>query len=1444
MTRHPDSFQAMLAAFLVACCVNTSLAEQVWLIENGEITLEPRHDRLKDLAIGIEGHKAHPHQHDNLHGHDHADTLTTYQLEYSANAIFAADDSGNAGLTGRVLRLSDGVIITTPWGDHVVVDLVIAERDRHHNFNRGDEPDLKIAALQIGAIKAFVDQATGALNLYAADVVITNELAAAMGMPSLRGQSIATLHIDAGALWIGGDEPQIIEQQEAPADNLVEVPAGDSNVAAAGSGPDMVFCQLYGLQQFGRLGSFVGMALATTSWNVGTEPLVWYQNPDNRHPFIVGNVFRLKDDRFEQIGQSWIKHGFCALDSSQCTTTCQGTGCTTLGLGCTDTYGASLNANRNYLGPRHEVDPWTGDFTYAGSHLDSSHSHNAIDHRLQMHDFDLDPATNPGASYFGEGYYVCLDDINVMNSIAHKPVTFSGSPGGTWNVGMSGSTTSPIDGPAIYSWPDAQFTTIAQEVPVQEFVSPDGRCVLGWKVTDLGNNMWHYEYALYNVDMDRKVNSFSIPVTDGTIVTNVDFSWVFHHGEPYGNTEWSWNLGGGAITWSTTDNPVRWGTLYNFRFDANVPPVTAVATLGLFEPGTPGSVTGMTEGPQLGPPDCDMDGETDACELNCNAGGCTPGQCGNSADCNGNIIPDECEADCNTNGTPDECDITSGTSEDCDTNGNPDECDGDGDNDGVPDGCDLCPGFDDTADADGDGTPDGCDTCPTSEDVVVENDHFDSNPGWTVVNEAGLTDGAWTWGFPVGGGDRWDPADDFDIGGGCYLTDNVDGNSDVDGGTTRLLSPIYDLSSGSGILTYAYWIGTNSTEPDDTLEVEVSNDGGGNWVSLALYNANEEAWLVEQLDLAMVIGLTDQMRLRFSATDGTPGSVLECGIDAVEIISCVGGCSVDADCDDDNLCTTDTCTGGSCSNTAVDCTGLDTDCADGICNPANGKCEQQFLPSGTTCDDGVNCTTQDTCDGAGTCGGMTLDCSGLDNPCTIGACNESTGTCEPDFLPSGAACDDGSACTSADQCDGAGNCGGKEVICDNNDPCLVFTCNDANGNCESTPARAGTACNDGNLCTVNDACDGAGTCGGSPVDCTGLDNDCTTGVCDPADGSCNPVFANAGTSCDDANACTESDACDGAGNCAGNGVDCSDLNDQCNTGVCDPADGQCLAQPDNVGAACSDDDPCTTSDVCSDKGQCVGTAVDCSGDRDQCNTATCNGTTGDCDITPVVDGTACEDGDDCTTNDTCQSGTCEGGLPNACVAPEPATADGMFKNRYLSFVAGNGPGGEPVVQALRIECLEHPGFSKWVDTPDDNGMARLTCVPVYRDWGSQMIHVGDTDVAPNLTYYVQGIQESADTGDEAAYAKAALLPTSPVWGDITGGFDKIDGWLPPDGNPNFIDIQATIRGFQGDALAPPVPMADLGGEQPNQLINLEDALLAVQGFQQIPYIYPNPQPCP
>jgi len=196
-------------------------------------------------------------------------------------------------------------------------------------------------------------------------------------------------------------------------------------------------------------------------------------------------------------------------------------------------------------------------------------------------------------------------------------------------------------------------------------------------------------------------------------------------------------------------------------------------------------------------------------------------------------------------------------------------------------------------------------------------------------------------------------------------------------------------------------------------------------------------------------------------------------------------------------------------------------------------------------------------------------------------------------------CDDDNGCTS-DTCI-AGTC--ARVTCEQFNPqpqCKRFACSTGDSSTagpsatcvvEADPNDNGLMCNDGNSCTLSDTCN-AGVCAGSPVDCSGSADQCNTGVCDPADGLCDAVPVADATPCSDGLLCTENDACT-SGVCDGTPVDCSGSADQCNTGVCDPADGLCDTVPVEDGTPCKDPDACTRFDSCYG-GVCAG--VDRCGD--------------------------------------------------------------------------------------------------------------------------------------------------------------------------------------------------------------------------------------------------------
>ncbi len=375
---------------------------------------------------------------------------------------------------------------------------------------------------------------------------------------------------------------------------------------ATGEGADLIIGDLNDMAQYGRVGDIVGVSVGSPVCNAGDEPLDWFPLTQPNHPFINFNLHRLRDDRIEQIGQSWIKHGFAAAQANAC-----GLGCiphvdsTRLGVGCSDTYGSGLNADFGFLAPRHEVNPWTGAWSYEGSHLQQGgDTHTPISHRLQLHDQDLDT----DGEFFVELYVVAHDDGNHLNSIAWEPVTISGAPGGTWTFNLGGSAT--VTGPAIMAWPGATVSIIPEDP------ADDGRVFVAAKAIDNRDGTWRYEYAVYNLDLDRAVRSFSVPLDAATTVSNTGFAAVESHDEPFSNDPWPATIDPDQVTWATEPfdqnpdaNPIRWGTLYNFWFDADTPPADTTVTLGLFYPGDPDSMTGSTLGPLLPSIPGDVDGD-------------------------------------------------------------------------------------------------------------------------------------------------------------------------------------------------------------------------------------------------------------------------------------------------------------------------------------------------------------------------------------------------------------------------------------------------------------------------------------------------------------------------------------------------------------------------------------------------------------------------------------------------------------------------------------------------------------------------------------------------------------------------------------------------------------------------------------------------------------------
>ncbi len=195
------------------------------------------------------------------------------------------------------------------------------------------------------------------------------------------------------------------------------------------------------------------------------------------------------------------------------------------------------------------------------------------------------------------------------------------------------------------------------------------------------------------------------------------------------------------------------------------------------------------------------------------------------------------------------------------------------------------------------------------ESIIAFEDNFEGDLGWSAEN-LGASSGEWQRGVPVNDpGWEYDPSGDGDGSGSAYLTQNQIGNTDVDGGSVRLTSPAFDMSAdGQYTIEYLYYLRLTNSGAEDGLLVEVSSNGlNGPWTTVIDHTTDGGlSWRsheISQSDLAgLGVPLTNNMRMRFTARDSDPQSIVEAGVDgfSVSALGCGDdGCPADLDGDGD-----------------------------------------------------------------------------------------------------------------------------------------------------------------------------------------------------------------------------------------------------------------------------------------------------------------------------------------------------------------------------------------------------------------------------------------------------------------------------------------------------------------------------------------------------------------
>ena len=384
----------------------------------------------------------------------------------------------------------------------------------------------------------------------------------------------------------------------------------------ASAGPDVICGELTGVNNYGEINGIRAYSIGTTSCNIGDEPADWIAETP-RHPVISATIWKydFESERLRQIGLTQLKHSFAALQNSACDPCSGGFTFDALLPGCSDPYTAGLNADQRDLGPRAEVNAYTGEFPYPFTGINQTG--NAVFKRIQVPQSEIEDST---ANFYAEGSYTLQDDFEAgtqMNNASYSAFSINQS---TFSASTPGQTFRET--PAIYAWqaedPSVQITEV--DVP------NDGRLIVASNVTDLGDGTYRYDYGVYNQNSDKSVASFSVP-------TNSDASGFFFHDVSYHgpfdnnvkDTDWDQTSDSSSLSWSTDTfdqdqwaNAIRWGTMYNFSFETDSPPVQGDVTLGTFKGGE--TVTTGAFVPEMQAQGCPIDyngnGEADFGDLN------------------------------------------------------------------------------------------------------------------------------------------------------------------------------------------------------------------------------------------------------------------------------------------------------------------------------------------------------------------------------------------------------------------------------------------------------------------------------------------------------------------------------------------------------------------------------------------------------------------------------------------------------------------------------------------------------------------------------------------------------------------------------------------------------------------------------------------------------------
>lgn len=566
---------------------------------NGVVAFEIRGDYLPDFGIEIL-HQGQPVTTRKRW------TFKVYPLEsigiHAPRGVFESlqPDSGRLiGEPNLTMRRN---------GNEVDIDRLLfvpALEDGHPRFILRDEAGNTL--FELSHLHAALDIEQGRFSVSQAELQISAYLASRLGLESMTSKPAGSARLDleiriadrnalAGLPQACDDRP-IWPQQGEPADiALIDM----DNVVYQGTHPD------------GR----IKITPSATLKNVSQADIPWIQqftsledydypyDPEDQHAYLVWNLYRLANGRFEMLAASGAKHAYFTVNTL-CELNCGNNHI--VWPDCEDLYGADSNDTSTFQGPRSEIRASLGTWESCDSFFDPDCDGIQEGYSGQWrHRLLVDPTElqQPGAEYFLDAWYVVQYDVDIWNTMGYRRIEFEPSGSG-WLVN---ETDQFIQDPALSGWvaeddgnpdTDHDIIVIPTETPQNDypFNMPQGHLRLAVSVTGTESGRYRYNYALQNYDFDRALKGFRVDLPGDATVFDTFFGDV---DSDTGN-DWQVKVDRDYVLFQAPPgNPLGWFTLYNFEIETDAPPDDSQVLLDLCGDGDPTEIDVDTLAPASG----------------------------------------------------------------------------------------------------------------------------------------------------------------------------------------------------------------------------------------------------------------------------------------------------------------------------------------------------------------------------------------------------------------------------------------------------------------------------------------------------------------------------------------------------------------------------------------------------------------------------------------------------------------------------------------------------------------------------------------------------------------------------------------------------------------------------------------------------------------------------